>query len=610
MNENLENTIQNLPSDPGVYFFKSKEDQIIYIGKAKSLKNRVKSYFQNIGKHQQFKTEILVKKISSIEYIVTDNELEALLLEANMIKQHKPKYNIDLKDGKTYPYIKITKELFPQIYITRNIEQDGSKYLGPFTHVRSVRSILGVLKKLLKIRNCKHSLTPETIEGKKFKPCLDYQINICGGYCRYKNAPEEYKESVKNISAFFSGKDNGLIKMLEDKMKHSATDKNFELAADFRDALRTVKDFAVRQKVENAASAPRDYFAVEIEDNDACCVVFKLRNGRLIAKNSFILKGIYHKAGEEVLEEFVKLYYGISVFDIPEEIILNTDIIDHAVIEEWLKTLSGKRVNILSARIGDKAKLLFLAQKNARLILDDLKLEKLKRDFTPGSLKSLMRDLNLNKVPDIIECFDISHFAGKETVASMVTFKNAKPYKSGYRRFKIRTVEGVDDFASMREVIERRYSSLAEQTEPQYPDLIMVDGGKGQLSSALEILSGLKLTHIPLIGLAKRLEEVFVPGKSEAIIIPRTSSSLKLLQQLRDESHRFAVSYHQILRGKSVSSGLENIKGIGPSKRKELLKIFGSLKRIKEAPVEDITKIKGINSELALEIKLFLSEKD
>ena len=602
MNEKIENTLSNLPASPGVYFFRNKDGKIIYIGKAKVLKNRVKSYFMNIGKHEQFKTEILVKKIDSIEYIVTDNELEALLLEANMIKQHKPKYNIDLKDDKSFPYIKITKELFPQVFITRNIDKDGSKYLGPFTHVRTIRAILSVLKKLLKIRNCRHNITSDAIRDKKFRPCLDYQIGICGGYCADEKEAGDYKNRVKNIAAFFSGQENDLTDMLETKMKESAENKNFEQAAEFRDALKSVSDFTFRQKVENAVSTPRDYFAVEIEDNDACCVVFKLRNGRLVARNNFFLKGVWQKTEEEVLEEFIKLYYDMSQHDVPAEIVLNTDIVDYAVIEDWLKVLSGQKVNILSASIGDKAKLLFLAQKNAQLLLNDLKLEKMKRDFTPGSLKSLMRDLNLSKVPDIIECFDISHFAGKETVASMVTFKNAKPYKSGYRRFKIRTVEGVDDFASMREVIERRYSSLKEEPDPVWPDLIMVDGGKGQLSSAVEILADLNITNIPIIGLAKRLEEVFVPEKSEAIIIPRTSSALKLLQQVRDESHRFAITYHQTLRGKSISSELENIKGIGPSKRKELLNKFGSLKRIKEASIEELMEIKGITEELAKKI--------
>ncbi|HXK49455.1 MAG TPA: excinuclease ABC subunit UvrC [Clostridiales bacterium] len=603
MNEKIENTLSNLPNSPGVYFFKNKDGKIIYIGKAKILRNRVKSYFQNIGKHEQFKTEILVKKIDTIEYIITDNELEALLLEANMIKQHKPKYNIDLKDDKSFPYIKITKELFPQVFITRNVEKDGSRYLGPFTHVKAVRAILSVLKKLLKIRNCRHNITSDAIRDKKYRLCLDYQIGICGGYCADEKDADEYRNSIKNIAAFFTGQDNDLPAMLDMRMKEAAGRKNYELAAEFRDALKAVDDFTTRQKVENAVSTPRDYFAVEIEDNDACCVVFKLRNGRLVARNHFFLKGVWQKTEEEVLEEFIKLYYEMSQHDVPSEIVLNTDIIDYAVIEEWLKALSGQKVEILSASIGDKAKLLFLAQKNAQLLLNDLRLEKMKRDFTPNSLKSLMRDLSLDKIPDIIECFDISHFAGKETVASMVTFKNAKPYKSGYRRFKIRTVEGMDDFASMREVVERRYSSLKEEPDPVWPDLIMVDGGKGQLSSAVEILKNLNITNIPIIGLAKRLEEIFVPDKSEAIIIPRTSSALKLLQQVRDESHRFAITYHQNLRSKTISSELENIKGIGPAKRKELMKKFGSLKRIKEASVEELMEIKGITEELAKILK-------
>ncbi|MBU4486903.1 MAG: excinuclease ABC subunit UvrC, partial [Candidatus Delongbacteria bacterium] len=570
MSERIEHILENLPASSGVYFFKNKTGKIIYIGKAKNLRSRVKSYFLNIGKHQQFKTEVLVKRIETIEYIVTDNELEALLLEANLIKQHKPKYNIDLKDDKSYPYVKITKELFPQIFITRNVEQDGSKYLGPFIHVRAIRGIIATLKKLLKIRNCSLNITSESIINKKHKVCLDYQIKICGGYCVNETQAVEYKENVKNIIAFFSGQNNSLTDLLEQKMKVASKERNFELATEFRNALKNIDEFTVRQKVENAVTTPRDYFAVEIEDNDACCVVFKLRNGRLIARNHFFLKGVYQKTEEEVLEEFIKLYYDISRFDIPNEIVLNTDIIDYSVIEQWLRILSGQKVNILTASIGDKAKLLFLAQKNAQLLLNDLKLEKMKRDFTPNSLKSLMRDLDLKNIPNIIECFDISHFAGKETVASMVTFKNAKAFKSGYRKFKIRTVEGVDDFASMREVIERRYTSLKEEEEPVWPDLIMVDGGKGQLSSAVEILEKLNMSNIPIIGLAKRLEEVFVPDKSEAVIIPRTSSALKLLQQVRDESHRFAITYHQTLRGKSISSELENIKGIGPAKRKEL----------------------------------------
>ncbi|MBN2789414.1 MAG: excinuclease ABC subunit C [Candidatus Delongbacteria bacterium] len=603
MKNKFENILKNLPTSSGVYFYKNKSGKIIYIGKAKNLRSRVKSYFLNIGKHQQFKTEILVNKIHDIEYIITDNELEALLLEANLIKKHKPKYNIDLKDDKSYPYIRITKELFPQIFITRKIINDGSKYLGPFINVRNVRNLLKNLKKILKLRNCKLNITEDSIRDKKHRLCLDHHIKICNGPCVGLDDIQDYNDRIKNIAAFFNGRSNHLNDTIIDQMKKASKDLNFEAAAEYRDAVEMVDQFSVRQKVENASNISRDYFAVEIEDNDACCAVFKLRNGRLIARNHFFLKSVYGRTGSEVIEEFIKLYYDISRYDIPAEIVMDIEMDDVAVIEQWLSSIEDHKVTITKPSIGDKAKLLFLAQKNAKLLLNDMKLEKLKKDFTPRSLNSLMRDLSLKKLPNIIECFDISHFAGKETVASMVTFKNAKPFKSGYRRFKINTVEGIDDFASMREVVERRYKRLSDEEEPVFPDLIMVDGGKGQLSSAVRILSEVGISDVPVIGLAKRLEEVFVPGKSEAIIIPRTSSALKLLQQVRDESHRFAITYHKNLRGRSIGSSLEDIKGIGPATRKLLMQKFSSLKRIKEASLDELLSVKGITQDLAEKIK-------
>ncbi|NOR46401.1 MAG: excinuclease ABC subunit C [Candidatus Delongbacteria bacterium] len=603
MKDKFKDILKNLPTNSGVYFFKNKAAKIIYIGKAKNLRSRVKSYFLNIGKHQQFKTEILVKNINEIEYIVTDNELEALLLEANLIKKHKPKYNIDLKDDKSYPYIKITKELFPQIYVTRKIINDGSKYLGPFMQVKNVRSLLKNLKKILKLRNCKLNITEDSIEKKKHRLCLDHHIKICNGPCVGLENADDYNTRIKNIAAFFNGRNNKLNEILIEQMQNASNTKNFEAAADYRDATKLVENFSMRQKVENATSIATDYFAVEIEDNDACCAVFKLRNGRLIARNHFFLKSVYGRTESRVIEEFIKIYYNISQHDIPYEIILAIKIDDKKTIETWLSSLDGHKVKFIKPEIGDKAKLLFLAQKNAQLLLNDMKLEKLKKDFTPRSLNSLMRDLDLKKIPNIIECFDISHFAGKETVASMVTFKNAKPYKTGYRRFKINTVEGIDDFASMREVVERRYKRLSEEKDPIFPDLVMVDGGKGQLSSAVKILKGLGLSEIPIIGLAKRLEEVFVPGKSEAIFIPRTSSALILLQRIRDEAHRFAITYHKSLRSKSIGSQLEDIKGIGPATRKSLIQKLSSLKRIKEASVEDLMTVKRVTAKLAEKIK-------
>ena len=626
--------LKNLPTSPGVYLYSNSKKKIIYIGKAKNLRSRIKSYFLNIGKHQQFKTEILVQKIDNIEYILTDNELEALLLESNLIKKHKPKYNIDLKDDKSYPYIRITKELFPRVFITRKIVRDGSKYLGPYTQVKAIRAILKSLKKILKIRNCALDITDDSIKSKKHKLCLDYHIKICNGVCRGLEEISDYKKSIKNIESFVTGNDVELLKQLNDKMLESSENLEFELAAKYRDQIRTLEDYRLKQKVQSAGDTPQDYIAVATEDNDSCCVVFKVRNGSLIARNHFFLSGAYNKNNLEVLEEFIKIYYNPNSFDdnetlntnsenyvvpdfFPDEIILESEIEDKDAVTDWLNTLSErkgkpnkKQISLKIPMIGDKSKMIFLAKKNAEMLLNDRKLEKLKKDYTPRSLNSLKRDLNLPRLPKIIECFDISHFAGRETVASMVCFKNAKPLKSRYRRFKINTVEGIDDFASMREVVERRYTRLKNDFEKDpknsevLPDLIMVDGGKGQLSSAVEILKRLDLyDKIPVIGLAKRLEEVFKPNESESEMIPRTSSALKLLQQLRDEAHRFAITYHRNLRAKShIKSELDDIDGLGPKKRELLIKTFGSLKKIKESKIDNLLKVKGITHKIAEEI--------
>lgn len=602
MNPTLEHKLSHLPTDPGCYLYKDNHGKIIYIGKAKNLKNRIKSYFNNIGRHQQFKTEILVKKISDLEYIITDTELEALVLEANLIKKHKPKYNIDLKDDKSYPYIRITKEQYPQIFITRNIVQDGSRYLGPYTNVRAIRELLTSLKKTFLIRQCDLLITEESIRQKKHKLCLNYQIKICSGVCNGFEDSFSYNEKLKQIVAFLTGTDKDIAGELKQKMEAAAHELNFESAARYRDQIKVLNDFGSRQKVENADQTARDYIALAREDNDACCVVFKVRNGRLIGRNHYFLDGVFQKEPAEIISEFISVYYSQTDYDYPEELMLQQEVEDADILKEWLSSLRGRVVNLVLPKIGEKSKLLFLAEKNGQLLLNDMKLEKLKKDFTPRSLISLQRDLKLEKLPVIIECFDISHFAGRETVASMVCFKNARPFKSRYRKFKINTVEFVDDFASMREVVERRYSRLAKEQDAEnpLPDLIMVDGGKGQLSSAVEIMSRLGLSHIPIIGLAKRLEEVFKPGESEPEMIPRTSSAIKLLQQVRDEAHRFAITYHKLLRGKEqVASELDEISGIGPAKRTALIKHFGSVAGIKKADKEQLLQVKGISSAIA-----------
>ena len=604
MNNKLEIKLKNLPFNPGVYLYKDKTGKIIYIGKAKNLCNRILSYFQNQGKHEQFKTEVLVRRISDLDYIITDTELEAVFLERNLIKKHKPKYNIDLKDDKSYPYIRITKELYPRIIVTRTIVKDGSTYLGPYTNVKYIRQILKNLKKIFLIRNCSLNITEESVINKKHKVCLDYHIKICEGVCVGHEASDTYNRKVRQIISFFNGNESGLTKILEDKMLKSSENLEFEKAAKYRDQLNVVKGFSEKQKVESPDMAARDFIHYAREENDVCCVVFKIRNGKLISRNQYFLKHANEKDETEILQEFIKLYYP-DIFDYPQEVILPAELEDSEVLSDWLSSLKNKKVSITVPKIGTKNKLLWLAEKNAKILLNDHILSKIKKDFTPRSISSLHRDLNLKKIPNLIECFDISHFAGRETVASMVCFKNGSPYKKRYRRFKIQTVEGVDDFASMREVVYRRYKRLSKEKseEEPLPDLIIIDGGKGQLSSAYRILKELKL-NIEVIGLAKKMEEVFFPGESDSIMVPRTSSGLKLIQQLRDEAHRFAITYHRNLRQKEqTNSRLNDVEGIGKAKSSYLLKKFGSLKNILKASDKEILAVNGISRSILDKIR-------
>ncbi len=616
MNDILKHKLNHLPGFSGVYLYKNKLGKIIYIGKAKNLKNRIKSYFVNEGKHKQFKTEILVRKIHDLEYIITDNELEALVLEANLIKKHKPKYNIDLKDDKSYPYIRVTKEDYPRVFVTRKIIKDGSKYLGPFSNVKAIRSLLKSLKKIFLIRNCYHNLTENTIKNKKIRLCLDYHIKICGGACHGLVKREDYLKNVDTLVSFISGRGTEFIADLKDKMLKAAENLKFEQAATYRDHLDLLNNFALKQKVENADFISRDFISLAIEDNDACCVVFKVRNGRLIARNHYLIDGVFNKKEDEILEEFIKLYYQNQLaednyfedHDIPKIILLPFDIFEMETILDWLSAKKGSKVSLEVPKIGQKNKMLFLAQKNAQLLLNEHKLLQMKKDFVPRSLKSLQRDLGLKKVPILMECFDISHFSGKETVASMVCFKNAKPYKKRYRRFKVNTVEGIDDFKSMNEVVKRRYQRLVEENKEELPDLIVIDGGKGQLNAAYAILKELNLENkIEIVGLAKRLEEVFKPNQKEPEYIPRTSSALIVLKQIRDEAHRFAITYHRKLRTKNeLTSILDNITGIGTKRKEKLLQKFKSVKKIAESSVEELAQVETITPKLAKTIKEYL----
>jgi len=592
MNPNLETKLKNLPDNPGVYQFLNEKGKVIYVGKARNLKNRVRSYF-HISVTAP-KTIALVKRINDFELIVTDNEIEALVLENNLIKDLKPKYNINLKDDKSYPFIKVTNEPYPQVYATRRIVKDGSKYFGPYTNVKDMKSALRMINQIFKIRSCKYNITQEAIDKKKFKVCLDFHIHKCDGPCEGLVSEKEYNDMVNEVIKLLRGKTDDLIKELTAKMEKAVEKMEYEKAAEIRDKRDQLNVIAARQKIVANDFGDRDVISIAYEGKDSACSVFNIRSGKLTAKKQLKLAIDENEAPEEIYAAAVKFYYGEFV-EIPKEILLEVAPTDKDTISTWLSERAERKVKIVvPKKSSDALSLIRMCKQNAILQLKEIQIQKMKNQGNvPYSLSALQRDLRLNKLPKKIECFDISNLQGTDTVASMVVFVDGKPKKSLYRKFIIKTVEGPDDFSSMREVIERRYKKLKEENEI-LPDLIMVDGGKGQLSSAVRVLDELGFEKYNIIGLAKRLEEVFFPDNSEPESIPKTSSGLKLLQQVRDEAHRFAITFHRARRSKrTITSELGEIKGIGKSTTDKLLKELGSLKAIKEADIEKLTKAVG-----------------
>ena len=599
---NLETKLKNLPLTPGVYQFKDTTGKIIYVGKAKVLRNRVRQYFQT--RPQSGKTGMMISKINDFEIISTDTEVEALILEFNLIKELKPRYNVNLKDDKTYPYIVITAEPFPRVFPTRRKRSDGSRYFGPYTEVKTMRYALKSIRDIFMIRSCNLNLTDENIKAEKFKVCLDYHIHKCEGPCVGLVLQAEYNEMINQVAKLLNGKTKTLENELRERMEEFSRNMKFEQAASLRDKIDALQVYNSKQKMVDEEIIDRDVFAVEQEDNDACGMVLKIRDGRVIGKSHYFFTNVLEKPKGEILENLITNYYTKAEF-IPDEIFLQAETENTEAFQIWLTERRGARVEILVPKIGDKVKLIRMVSANAKLMLDELKLAKMKREFIAPSLDSLKRDLRLNRVPRRIECFDISHIQGTDTVASMVVFQDAKPKKSEYRKYKIQSVTNEagepDDFLSMREVIHRRYRRLTEEGS-EMPDLIVIDGGKGQLSSAVKVLNDMGLTianpngvseadlkKAPnIIGLAKRLEEVFMPNDSDPQIIPKTSSGLTLLQRVRDEAHRFAVEFHRSLRDKrTLTSELNGIKGIGETTTKKLLKKYGSFQGVKEALEKD-----------------------
>ena len=590
MNSVLEDKIKNLPSKPGVYQFKNDKDKVIYVGKARNLKNRVRSYFHSNVTNA--KTEALVKKINDVELVVTDSEIEALVLENNLIKELKPRYNIDLKDDKSFPFIKITNESFPQVYSTRRVIKDGSKYFGPYTSVKSMKAALRMINQIFKIRSCKYDINEETIAKKKYKVCLDYHIKKCDGPCEGLVSEKDYKDMVQEVVKVIRGKTDDLIKELEVKMETAASQTEFEKAAETRDKIEQLKIISSRQKIVSNDFEDRDVISVAYEGKDSACSIFNIRNGKLVGKKQLRLNLKGAEELPEIYESLIKFYYD-EITEIPKELLFEVEPTNSDLIKNWLDLRAEKKVKFIVPQRGELKSLVKMCKENAILQLKEIQIQKMKREGNvPYSLSALQRDLRLKILPKKIECFDISNLQGTDSVASMVVFIDGKPKKSLYRKFIIKEVAGPDDFASMQEVIRRRYTRAIENND--FPDLIMVDGGKGQLSSAVEILNNLGLKQIPIIGLAKRLEEVFFPLKSDPESIPKTSSGLKLLQQIRDEAHRFAITFHRNRRSKrTFTSELNEIEGIGPSTAQKLIKSIGSVNAIKNAAEETLSAVVG-----------------
>lgn len=570
---------ENLPKKPGVYIMRDANDEIIYIGKAKNLINRVRSYFRE--KLDRPKTQILMSHFDSLEYIVTNSEKEALILEATLIKKHRPRYNVQLKDDKRYPYVKITNEKYPRLIITRNITKNGI-YYGPFTDVTSVKKTVKFLKSLFKVRTCRN------MDG----PCLNSQIDLCYAPCSGEISKEEYDEIINKIDLFFQGKYSVIVKNLKKEMAEAAENEQFEKAAVLRDQITSIEEIMEKQFVDLVDDdLDQDVIAIAPNDNEVVVIIMPIRNGKIVGRDDFLMSGSQYESNSEILFAFIQQYYGFNRH-IPKQILLNEPIDDTELLEEWLSDLRGNKVYIKVPMKGVKLRLVNMAQKNAEII-------KHQKKAMENSLIELKKYLKLDKLPRIIEGYDISNISGKFAVGSKVSFKDAKPNKKKYKRFKIET-PGPNDFAMMKELLTRRLKMIDTDEEP---DLIVIDGGKGQLGMACEVLDELNLAHIPIIGLAKEFEEIYIPNSKRPIIIPKNNKALHLLQQVRDESHRFAITYHRKLRSDNISeSSLDDIPGIGKKRKINILKEFGTIDNVKNASVEELAKIKGMNEKVATNV--------
>ncbi|MCG0277452.1 MAG: excinuclease ABC subunit UvrC [Thermanaeromonas sp.] len=595
----LEEKLAHLPDHPGVYLMRDARGQVIYVGKAASLRNRVRSYFH--GQHPP-RIQALVRQVADVEYILTDNEVEALALECNLIKEYRPRYNINLKDDKSYPYLRLTlQEEFPHLEVTRRVVQDGSRYFGPYTRVGALKETLKLLGSLFPVRTCR-----DTPLKPKSRPCLNAHLGRCLAPCTGKVSAAEYRQAVQEMVLFLEGKQGDLIRRLRAEMEEAAEKLEFERAARLRDRIRAIEEVLAHQKVISPGRENRDCIALAREQNEAVGMIFFIREGKLIGREHFFLEGQAGLDDKEVMAALVKQFYSRGM-EVPPEVLLSEEAEDQETIAAWLSGLRGSKVTVKVPRRGEKAKLINMVRENALSVLREhlLAREREEAGFQEA-LEELKEVLALPALPQRMEAFDISNLQGTEMVGSMVVFIGGRPDPSSYRRFRIKDVQGPNDFASLKEVLFRRFKRLA-QGDPKFsarPDLVLIDGGRGQLSAAREVMRELGVEDIPTFSLAKGEELIFREGDARPLALPKDSAALRLLQRLRDEAHRFAITYHRQRRSKgALASVLDDIPGVGPKRKRALLRHFGSVENIRRASLEDLLQVEGMNKAVAARIK-------
>lgn len=596
-----------LPTNPGVYLFRDEKGGVLYVGKAKSLRPRVRSYFR-ADPGRSIKTRELVKRIRELDTIVVGSEAEALILEANLIKEHQPRFNIQLRDDKKYPYIKVTvQEAFPRVFVTREVRNDGGRYFGPFTSVGPLRQALEVIKRLYTVRSCRYDLPSEAPD----RPCLDYHIGRCLAPCVGLQSQADYGEMIREILRILDGDTEGLQGEVERRMQEASAALRFEEAARLRDVSRGLGTIAREQRVHRVQGQDQDVLGLARDGDLATAVALRIRRGLLLGRDTLRLSEVGNEPDEALLAAFSSRYYlgrgEEGTLDLPREVLLPTDFHDREILEEVLSERAGRRVRFHVPQRGEKARLVELAGDNAHNAMED-RVTALAEvaDRADEALFNLQDRLDLKVVPRVMVCFDISHLQGSETVGSAVVFENGSPKKSEYRHMRIKGNWGNDDYRSMAETVSRYFRRRLEEEKP-IPDLVIIDGGKGQLSAALDPLSALELDDVAVVSLAKKEEEVFLPGQKDPVVLARRDRALHLLQRIRDEAHRFAIGYNRKLRSRrTLRSRLSEIPGVGPARQKALLTHFGSVKGVRNASVQEIARLQGFSENLALRIKTYL----